>query len=232
MNKNIVIGIEGMVAAGKTSTCIELVKLIPNCIFIDAGKIYRGIIEALRKNNIELEENNFSNINPMELMKKMQVEFKIEDGITQIYIGGKKVEAEEIESAENSMEVSKMATSANENELYKFARNVVDTYRKNFNIILSARDLVSLYPDMTCHIYITASLEERVKRRYYQYSQKYTLQEIENMIKQRDEIHEKAGFNKFYERSIKVDVTECKDAKESAKKVFCNIGGFINELCK
>ena len=57
MNKNIVIGIEGMVAAGKTSTCIELVKLIPNCIFIDAGKIYRGIIEALRKNNIELESH-------------------------------------------------------------------------------------------------------------------------------------------------------------------------------
>ena len=44
---NIVIGIEGMVGAGKTSICNELLDLIPNSIFVDGSKIYRALIEAL-----------------------------------------------------------------------------------------------------------------------------------------------------------------------------------------
>lgn len=47
------------------------------------------------------------------------------------------------------------------------------------------------------------------------------------MIKKRDKLHEKAGFNKLYEKSVKVDVTDCKTAKESAEKVYSTIGGYI-----
>lgn len=235
MNKNIVIGIEGMVASGKTSICKELIKMIPNSIFVDAGEIYRGIIEAIRENNIDLNNlKEHSNVDPMELMKKLKVEFKIEDKITQIYIGGKKISSDEIERVENSIGVSEMASStkANSENLYKFARNIIDTYRTKFNIILSARDLVAIYPDMTVHVYITANLEERVKRRYNQYNQKYAIEDIREMIIKRDKIHEAAGFNRLYEKSIKVDVSDCKSAEESAKKVINNIGGFINEVCK
>lgn len=235
MNKNIVIGIEGMVASGKTSICKELIKMIPNSIFVDAGEIYRGIIEAIRENNIDLNNlKEHSNVDPMELMKKLKVEFKIEDKITQIYIGGKKISSDEIERVENSIGVSEMASStkANSENLYKFARNIIDTYRTKFNIILSARDLVTIYPDMTVHVYITANLEERVKRRYNQYNQKYAIEDIREIIIKRDKIHEAAGFNRLYEKSIKVDVSDCKSAEESAKKVINNIGGFINEVCK
>lgn len=235
MDKNIVIGIEGMVASGKTSICKELIKMLPNSIFVDAGEIYRGIIEAIRENNIDLNNlKEHSNVDPMELMKKLKVEFKIEDKITQIYIGGKKISSDEIERVENSIGVSEMASStkANSENLYKFARNIIDTYRTKFNIILSARDLVAIYPDMTVHVYITANLEERVKRRYNQYNQKYAIEDIREMIIKRDKIHEAAGFNRLYEKSIKVDVSDCKSAEESAKKVINNIGGFINEVCK
>ena len=235
MNKNIVIGIEGMVASGKTSICKELIKMIPNSIFVDAGEIYRGIIEAIRENDIDLNNlKEHSNVDPMELMKKLKVEFKIEDKITQIYIGGKKISSDEIERVENSIGVSEMASStkANSENLYKFARNIIDTYRTKFNIILSARDLVAIYPDMTVHVYITANLEERVKRRYNQYNQNYAIEDIREMIIKRDKIHEAAGFNRLYEKSIKIDVSDCKSAEESAKKVINNIGGFINEVCK
>ena len=231
MEEHIVIGIEGMVASGKTSICKELINLIPNSIFIDAGEIYRGIIEAVKKNNIDLTKA-IGNSNPMDLMKKLNVEFKIENKMTQIYINGSKISDSEIETVENSVGVSKMAAFSNNNQLYDFARKIIDTYRQKFNIILSARDLVTIYPDMTQHIYITANLEERVKRRFNQYNGKYSIEDIRNMIIKRDELHEKAGFNKLYEKSIKIDVSECKNAKESAKKVINSIGGCINELCK
>ena len=80
--------------------------------------------------------------------------------------------------------------------------------------------MVDLYPDMTCHIYITASLEERVKRRYNQYEGKLTLEEIKNNIIERDKMHEDAGFNKKCEKTLEIDVTECKNVKESAQKIL------------
>ena len=49
MKKNFVIGVEGEVGAGKTSMCKELIKIIPNTIFIDGGLIFRGIILAIKK---------------------------------------------------------------------------------------------------------------------------------------------------------------------------------------
>ena len=86
MKENIVIGIEGMVASGKTSTCIELLNLIPNSIFIDAGEIYRGIVQAIRESKIDIEKikENKNLLNPMELMEKLKVTFEIENRQTAI----------------------------------------------------------------------------------------------------------------------------------------------------
>lgn len=229
MKENLVIGIEGMVASGKTSACLELLNLIPNSIFIDAGEIYRGIIQAIRENKIDiskLKEKN-SDFNPMEIMEKLKVTFKIENRMTEVYINGKKIEKEEIENAENSFGVSMIASSSNNDKLYDFARKVISTYRKKFNIILSARDLITIYPEMTVHVYITCSLEERVKRRYNQYKGKYSVEEIRKMIMSRDKMHEDAGYNRLYEKSVKVDITESKSAKQSALKILNSIGGYI-----
>ena len=80
---NIVIGIEGQVASGKTSICKELVNMIPNSIFIDGGNIYRGIVEALALAHIEPTKMG-KDLDPLEIMKKLKVEFKIENKMTEI----------------------------------------------------------------------------------------------------------------------------------------------------
>lgn len=227
--ENMVIGIEGMVGAGKTSICRELTNIIPNSIFVDASEIYRGIVQAAIKSglNIEAIKNSSASINPMELMKKLKVEFKIENKCTEIYVDGEKVSKEIIGNAENSIGVSVMAANSNNEELYKFARQILDSYKEKFNVIFSARDIITIYPNLTCHVYITADLKERVQRRYNQYEGKYTIEEVQKMILKRDELHEKSGFNKMGKNSITIDVTECKDAKESAQKVLQE----INTIC-
>lgn len=229
--ENIVIGIEGMVGAGKTTICKELTNLIPNSIFIDASKIYRGIAYATTKNGFSIEDfkNNASNINPMDLMQKLKVEFKIENKTTEIYVDGSKIPKEIIGNAKNSMSVSIMAANSNNEELYKFARKILDGYRRQFNVIFSARDIINIYPEITCHVYITADFDERVKRRYNQYEGKYSIQEIETLIKERDKLHEESGFNKLSKNSIYVDVTECRNVEESAQKVKRNITEFIEQ---
>ena len=93
-------------------------------------------------------------------------------------------------------------------------------YKAKYNVVVSARGLVDLYPDMDYHMYITASLKERVKRRYNEYKGKYTIEEIEKNIIKRDETHKLAGFNKKCDKTIEVDITDCKNAKESAEKIL------------
>ena len=218
---NIVIGIEGMVGAGKTSICDELLNLIPNSIFVDGSKIYRALIEALHmaKDNINSLEQ-MAILTPFDLLKKLQVEFKIEDRKTVIYIAGKKIDEEAMKSMQNSIGVSKMANQADNSKLFAFAHQIIQEYSKKFNIIVSARDLVKIYPKMDLHIFITASLEERVQRRYNQLKGEYTIDEVRNSIIQRDILHEKSGFNETFDKTVKVDVTEDSSAKESAKKIF------------
>ncbi len=227
---NIVVGIEGMVGAGKTSICDELLNLIPNSIFVDGSKIYRALIEALHmaKDNINSLEQ-MAMLTPFDLLKKLQVEFKIEDRKTVIYIAGKKIDEEAMKSMQNSIGVSKMANQADNSKLFAFAHQIIQEYSKKFNIIVSARDLVKIYPEMDLHIFITASLEERVQRRYNQLKGEYTIDEVRNSIIQRDILHEKSGFNETFDKTVKVDVTGDSSAKESAKKIFDK---YISKLLK
>lgn len=216
---NIVIGIEGQVASGKTSICKELVNMIPNSIFIDGGNIYRGIVEALALAHIEPTKMG-KNLDPLEIMKKLKVEFKIENKMTEIYIAGNKISEDIIQNAHNAVEVSKMANTSDNSHLFTFARNIIEQYKQKYNIIASARELLDIYPNMDCHVFVTATLEERIKRRYAQYNGKYTVEEITKMIESRDKLHEQSGFNKKGAKTITVDVTESKNAKEAAEKIL------------
>lgn len=216
---NIVIGIEGQVASGKTSICKELVNMIPNSIFIDGGNIYRGIVEALALAHIEPTKMG-KDLDPLEIMKKLKVEFKIENKMTEIYIAGNKISEDIIQNAHNAVEVSKMANTSNNSHLFTFARNIIEQYKQKYNIIVSARELLDIYPNMDCHVFVTATLEERIKRRYAQYNGKYTVEEITKMIESRDKLHEQSGFNKKGAKTITVDVTESKNAKEAAEKIL------------
>ena len=230
MKKNFVIGVEGEVGAGKTSMCKQLINIIPNTIFIDGGLIFRGIILAIKKYKAESAPNNFEKNNSadenapaldaFEIMKKLNVEFKIVNMQTVIFIDGKEMNQEEIETMENSMDVSKVASKSDNNALFKFANNIIKEYNTKYNVIVSARDLVEIYPEMDLHLFVTADIEERIKRRYNQYKGKYSIEEIKNIILKRDELHNKAGFNKKCNKTVTLDLTDCKNANESAKKAL------------
>ena len=224
MKKNFVIGVEGEVGAGKTSMCKQLINIIPNTIFIDGGLIFRGIILAIKKyketNYNDSNTYKHSNLDAFEIMKKLNVEFKIVNMQTVIFIDGKKINQGKIETMENSMDVSKVASKSDNNALFKFANNIIKEYNTKYNVIVSARDLVEIYPEMDLHLFVTADIEERIKRRYNQYKGKYSIEEIKNIILTRDELHNKAGFNKKCNKTVTLDLTDCKSANESAKKAL------------
>ena len=84
---NLVIGIEGLIGAGKTSICRELVKKIPNTILVNGGNIYRTIIGMIIKNGIDLNrlKENAENLDMKKIMDLLKIEFKIENNETVMY---------------------------------------------------------------------------------------------------------------------------------------------------
>lgn len=223
---NIVIGIEGLVGSGKTSICKELLKYIPNSIILHGGNLYRGIVYALmsvKHINIAELKNNIKNVNIKDLMNKLGVEFKIENRETVIYINSKKIDDEVLQSKDASMAVSIAGGSADNSAFYGFARSLIDMYKQKFNVIVSGRDLMQIYPNLDYHLFIEASLEERIQRKLKQYGENANYEEIKKNIVARDELQEKAGYYKIYDNTIRIDVTDCKTVEESTKKVLQEI---------
>ena len=214
--KNIVIGIEGTVGAGKTSICRELLNDIENSIILHGGEIYRAIVYGMMQNKIQ----NAQNLDAFEIMKKLGIEIKLENKETVIYMKEKKISQEELQSKKSSIAVSKVSNIANNEKLYEFGKDLIDKYRKNYNVILSSRDIVKMYPDVTYHFFIDASLEERTNRKYMQYNKEIPKEQIKEMIKLRDELQEKSGYYVIYPQTKILDVTNCKSAKEAEKLVL------------
>lgn len=223
---NVVIGIEGLVGSGKTSICRELLKRIPNSIILHGGNLYRGIVYALMTSkHIDLNnlKNNIKNIDIKDMMDKLGVEFKIENGETVIYINGKKIDEDNLQSEEASMAVSIAGANADNSELYGFARKLIDKYNKKFNVIVSGRDLMNIYPNLDYHLFIEADLEERVKRKMKQYGENANYEEVKQNIMERDKLQEKAGYYKTYDKTIRIDVTNCGTVEEATEKVLSTI---------
>ena len=218
---NIVIGIEGKVGAGKTSICKELLKEIDNSIILHGGNIYRAIVYGMLNSKQKIQ--NSQNLDAFEIMKDLGIEIKLENRETVIYMNGQKLDEKDLQSKQASMAVSRVSNVANNDKLYEFGKKLIDEFRKEYNIILSSRDIVKMYPDVTYHFFIDASLEERTNRKYTQYNKEIPKEQIKEMIEKRDELQEKSGYYKIYPQTQIVDVTECKTVREASEKVLKNI---------
>lgn len=224
--ENKVIGIEGYVGAGKTAICRELLNLIPNSIILEGGNLYRAIVYALMTSGINLEDlkKNMQHVDIKSVMEKLKIEIKIENRDTIILIDGKEIEEEKIQSAKSSTAVSEISKVADNKNFYVFGKKIIDQFKEKYNVIVSGRDLMKIYPELDYHIFVTASLDERVKRKCIQYNGKCDEDEIRNNIIERDKLQEEAGYYKIYDKTIVVDVTNCKSVKESANEVLSKIG--------
>lgn len=219
---NIVIGVEGLVGSGKTSLCRELLKMIPNSIILHGGNLYRGIVFALMNsgmNPTQMKESH--NIDIRKVMEMLKVSIKIVNNESVVFVDGVEINEEKLQSDKTSMSVSRIAKEADNTKLYSFAKTLIDNYKKQYNVIVSGRDLMKIYPELDYHFFVTADIETRVERKMSQYKEtEISKDELRKHIEERDKLQEEAGYYKIYENTIKVDVIDCKNAKESAKKVL------------
>lgn len=225
---NIVIGVEGLVGAGKTSICRNLLKKIPNSVLLNGGNLYRGIVYAMMKNKKDKEDKEeiyteAKNIDIKEMMDYYGINIKIENNETMIYIENEKIDEELLQSKEASMDVSKIGGKADNKNLFKFARNLINKLKLEHNVIMSGRMNVTIYPEIDYNFFIIASLDERVKRKCIQYGSDENKEEIRNNIQQRDALQKEAGFYNITGITEEIDVTDCKSIEESTNIVLSHI---------
>lgn len=218
--ENIVIGIEGLVGAGKTSICRRLIEVMPDTILLNGGNLYRAIVCTMMKNREKIKDLQTKDIDIKKMMDLFKVELKIENNETQIYIDGEPAEEEELQSKESSLAVSIIGGNAKNEGLFEFARKLIDNLKKDYNVIISGRSIMQIYPNLDYHFFITANLEERVNRKCIQYKGKVSEKEVKENIIKRDKLQEEAGFYKIYDKTIQIDVTDCKSVEESTNKVL------------
>ena len=223
--ENIVIGIEGTVGSGKTSICRKLLEKVENSIIIHGGNIYRAIVYGMMQKKLEKMEN----LDSFEIMKKLGIEIKLENRETVMYMDGKKIDEKDLQSKKSSIAVSSISNIANNEKLYEFGKNLIDKFREDYNIILSSRDIIKMYPNVTYHFFIKASLEIRTNRKYMQYNKEMTKEQVKEMIIKRDELQEKSGYYKIYPQTKIIDTTDCKTVEEATEKVLENMKELVTD---
>ena len=218
---NRIIGIEGLVGAGKTSICRELLKIIPDSVFINCGNLYRAIVAVLIKNGSTLQElkDNAKEIDLKQLMDYFKIEVRLENNETIVYCDNEKLDEELLQSKEVSIAVSSLGGKTNEGAAVEFLRNLVKELSEKYTLIISGRGIMKLFPQTTDHLFIMADLDVRAERKHMQYPE-ITLEEVRKNIVERDMLQKRAGYYDLHEISQVIDVTECKSVKESTDLVL------------
>ncbi|MBP7221819.1 MAG: (d)CMP kinase [Sedimentibacter sp.] len=211
-----IIAIDGPSGAGK-STVARLLSKELGFEYIDTGAMYRALAYKAYKKNLVINEAEIE-----EMLKTTNISYYD----NKIFLDG--------ENVENKIREETISIAASKVSALKIVREkMVEIQRKiaaDKNAVLEGRDIGTIvFPDADYKFFITASLEERAKRRYAQLIAGNINAEYENVLRDmidRDENDSKRQFSplKPAEDAIIIDTTKM-DLSEVTKTIAGYIGG-------
>lgn len=198
------IAIDGPAGAGK-STIARKVASELGFIYVDTGALYRTVALAVLKAEIPVSDT----VKVIALLDKIQVELKFIDGEQRVFLNEEDVSSE-IRSPEVSMNASKVSAIP---EVRSFLFDLQQNIAKNNHVIMDGRDIGTVVlPHADLKIFLTATAEDRARRRYNQFLESGTVVDFDQLleeIKQRDynDSHREISPLKQAEDAILVDTT-------------------------
>ncbi len=176
------VAIDGPAGAGKSSISKELAKRL-SFIYVDTGAIYRALAYTALKMGYDTKTDT-SEIS--ELARNCVIELKHIDGTQHIFVDGNDVTGY-IRTPQVSIGASDVSAIG---DVRKALLSIQRSIAKTNNILMDGRDIGTVVlPDATIKIFLTASVDERAKRRYKEMQEKGTecdFEEIKADIEYRD----------------------------------------------
>lgn len=179
MTINNVIAIDGPSGSGK-STISKILASRLSLIYLDTGAMYRAITWKVLENGTNIEDNK--------ALKMLLENTLLEYHNGKLFMDGK-VLGTEIRTTIIDQNVSRI--SANQTVREYLTDQQIKLGSQNPSV-LDGRDIgTTLFPTAILKIFLTANVEVRAKRRYFENSNKHmhdtSLQQIQEQIKRRDE---------------------------------------------
>ena len=180
--KYVSVAVDGPAGSGK-STITKMVAKSLGFNYVDTGAMYRALTYNFLANGLdELEEEKIKGL-------LSETEFKVEyvDGVQYVYVNDEEV-SDKIRTVEVSKFTSLFAKSpAVRDFLIDTQRNLANTN----NIIMDGRDIASVVlPNADVKIFLTASVEERARRRMLDFERQgianVDFEKVKEDIKARD----------------------------------------------
>lgn len=180
--KYVSVAVDGPAGSGK-STITKMVAEKLGFNYVDTGAMYRALTYNFLSNDLkELEENKIK-----ELLEDLDFRVEYVGGVQYVYVNDVEV-SDKIRTAEVSKYTSLFAKSPAVREfLIDTQRNLAHTN----NIIMDGRDIASVVlPNAGVKIFLTASVEERARRRVLDFERQglenVDFEKVKKDIKARD----------------------------------------------
>ena len=178
--KNLVVAIDGPAGAGKSTVAQRAARKL-GCTYIDTGAMYRAVAwKTLQRKQPVTDELI------LDVVKDVHVELAYVEGKTTVSVDGTDVTGE-IRTPEVTAIVSQVAA------LGPVRSRMVELQRRmaaKGSVLMDGRDIAtSVLPDANVKIFLTASIEERARRRFKEMQEKgynVSLEELQKDIAARD----------------------------------------------
>lgn len=212
------IAIDGPSGAGKSSISKELAQKLA-FVYVDTGALYRTVALYMVQNNIDIQ-------NPCEVENNLplvKVSLKHTQQGQRVFLDGQDV-SDQIRTNEISMAASKVSGIP---AVREFLLSLQKNIASENDVIMDGRDIGTvILPDAQVKIFLTASAEERARRRFEELKEtdpNADYDEILRLIEKRDydDIHRDVSPLKKAEDAVEVDSTQF--TKEQTVEVIYEI---------
>lgn len=175
------VAIDGPAGAGKSTIAKKIAKEM-GFIYVDTGAMYRALAIHFLKKGLKPEDTE----EIKKACKDAAVSLQYEDGVQQVYLNGENVTTMLREEKVGNMASVSSAIGEVRAQLLELQREMARTN----DVVMDGRDIgTHILPNANVKVYLTASVEERARRRFVELQEKGVacdLNEIAHDIAERD----------------------------------------------
>jgi cytidylate kinase len=182
MPQKLIVAIDGPAGSGK-STSAKLVAQKLGYLYIDTGAMYRAITFLAIKKKLNDEKEI------IQLTETVDIKLDFIDGKTKVSVDGKDI-SDDIRTPEVNSRVSEISKIGPVRKILVQKQREMGSGSKG--VVMEGRDIGTVvFPNADVKFFMTASIEERAKRRKKEYIEKnidITLEEVKDNLLSRDKI--------------------------------------------